>query len=190
MGVTTQKENGTFVSYTYEGMPVSINIPYSSMNELVGDMDYFYSMTVQSDTTKDSQKVATEIIRILEQRHQCAGDEYFQVQNFQDVMKSMNQMLGMVTAFIFCGRDFTSGRRYWRYEYYAGFCNRTYQGNRNPQVPWSQNLLYHDAVSGRSSDSYGYWGNHWNYSGNYRRLWNLQRDQCKHANDNQAGHQP
>ena len=100
MGVTTQKENGTFVSYTYEGMPVSINIPYSSMNELVGDMDYFYSMTVQSDTTKDSQKVATEIIRILEQRHQCAGDEYFQVQNFQDVMKSMNQMLGMVTAFI------------------------------------------------------------------------------------------
>ena len=100
MGVTTQKENGTFVSYTYEGMPVNINIPYSAMNDLVGDMDYFYSMTVQSDTTKDSQKVANEIIRTLEQRHQCAGDEYFQIQNFQDVMKSMNQMLGMVTAFI------------------------------------------------------------------------------------------
>ena len=58
MGVTTQKENGTFVSYTYEGMPVNINIPYSAMNELVGDVDYFYSITVQSDTSRDSQKIA------------------------------------------------------------------------------------------------------------------------------------
>lgn len=99
-GVTTQKENGTFVSYTYEGMPVNVNIPYSAMNELVGDLDYFYSVTIQSDTSRDSQKTANEIIHVLEKRHQCAGDEYFQVQNFQDVMKSMNQMLGMVTAFI------------------------------------------------------------------------------------------
>ncbi len=31
-GVTTQKEkNGTFVSYTYEGMPVTINVPYTTM---------------------------------------------------------------------------------------------------------------------------------------------------------------
>lgn len=100
VGVTTQKENGTFVSYTYEGMPVNVNIPYSSMNELVGDVGYFYSVTIQSDTSRDSQKTANEIIHALEKRHQCAGDEYFQVQNFQDVMKSMNQMLGMVTAFI------------------------------------------------------------------------------------------
>lgn len=100
VGVTTQKENGTFVSYTYEGMPVNINIPYSAMNELAGDVDYFYSVTIQSDTSRDSQKTANEIIHVLEKRHQCAGDEYFQVQNFQDVMKSMNQMLGMVTAFI------------------------------------------------------------------------------------------
>lgn len=99
-GVTTQKENGTFVSYIYEGMPVNVNIPYSAMNELVGDVDYFYSVTIQSDTSRDSQKTANEIIHVLEKRHQCAGDEYFQVQNFQDVMKSMNQMLGMITAFI------------------------------------------------------------------------------------------
>lgn len=99
-GVTTQKENGTFVSYTYEGMPVTVNIPYSAMNELVGDVDYFYSMTVQVDTSLDSQKVANEIVHLLEKRHQSAGDDYFQIQNFQDVMKSMNQMLGMVTAFI------------------------------------------------------------------------------------------
>ena len=44
--------------------------------------------------------VADKIVNLLERRHQCAGDDYFQVQSFQDIMKSMNQMLGMVTAFI------------------------------------------------------------------------------------------
>ena len=36
----------------------------------------------------------------MEKRHQCAGKDYFQVQSFQDIMSSMNQMLDMVTAFI------------------------------------------------------------------------------------------
>ena len=76
IGVTTQKENGTFVSYTYDGMPVTVNSPYSSMDDLVVGSDEFYSITVQ------------------------AGEDYFQVESFQDIMKSMNEMLGMVTTFI------------------------------------------------------------------------------------------
>ena len=100
MGVTTQKENGTFVSYTYEGMPATISVPYTTMNDLVGSMDYFSSMTIQANKSADSQRVANDIIHELEKRHQSAGDDYFQVQNFQDLMKSMNDMLGIVTAFI------------------------------------------------------------------------------------------
>ena len=100
MGVTTQKENGTFVSYTYDGMPVAVNIPYSSMEDLVGAADEFYSLTIQGDKTLDYQIIADQVVHVLEKRHQCAGEEYFQVQSFQDVMQSMNEMLGMVTAFI------------------------------------------------------------------------------------------
>ena len=100
VGVTTQKENGTFVSYTYDGMPVTVNIPYSSMEDLVGITDEFYSLTVQGDKSLDSQAVADQVVHLLEKRHQCAGDDYFQVQSFQDVLQSMNQMLNMVTAFI------------------------------------------------------------------------------------------
>ena len=40
------------------------------------------------------------MVSLLEKRHQCAGEDYFQVQSFQDIMSSMNQMLDMVTAFI------------------------------------------------------------------------------------------
>ena len=100
MGVTTQKENGTFVSYTYDGMPVTVNIPFSSMEDLVGATDEFYSLMIQGDKTLDSQIIADQVVHVLEKRHQCAGEEYFQVQSFQDVMQSMNEMLGMVTAFI------------------------------------------------------------------------------------------
>ena len=100
MGVTTQKGNGTFVSYTYDGMPVTVNIPYSSMEDLVGATDEFYSLMIQGDKTLDSQIIADQVVHVLEKRHQCAGEEYFQVQSFQDVMQSMNEMLGMVTAFI------------------------------------------------------------------------------------------
>lgn len=99
-GITTQKENGTFVSYTYEGMPISVNVPYTSMDDFTGNMDYFYSMTIQADKKQDSQKIADDVVALLEKRHQSAGEEYFQVQNFQDMLKSMNEMLGMVTAFI------------------------------------------------------------------------------------------
>ena len=100
MGVTTQKENGTFVSYTYDGMPATVNVPYSSMDDLVGATDEFYSLTVQGDKSLNSQTVADQVVHLLEKRHQSAGDDYFQVQNFQDVLQSMNEMLNMVTAFI------------------------------------------------------------------------------------------
>lgn len=100
MGVTTQKENGTFVSYTYDGMPATVNVPYSSMDDLVGATDEFYSLTVQGDKSLNPQTVADQVVHLLEKRHQSAGDDYFQVQNFQDVLQSMNEMLNMVTAFI------------------------------------------------------------------------------------------
>ena len=99
-GVTTQKENGTFVSYTYEGMPVTINVPYTTMNEFTGVSDYFFSVTMQVDKSLNSQDVADKVVKLMEKRHQCAGKDYFQVQSFQDIMSSMKQMLDMVTAFI------------------------------------------------------------------------------------------
>ena len=99
-GVTTQKENGTFVSYTYEGMPVTINVPYTTMNEFTGVSDYFFSVTMQTDKSLNSQDVADKVVKLMEKRHQCAGKDYFQVKSFQDIMSSMNQMLDMVTAFI------------------------------------------------------------------------------------------
>lgn len=100
VGVTATKENGTFVSYTYEGMPAYITVPYTSLTDFAEGMDQFYSVNVFGDKNKDSKEVTDQIIHLLERNHQSAGDDYFQVQSFQDVLKTMNQMMGIVTAFI------------------------------------------------------------------------------------------
>ena len=70
------------------------------MNEFTGVSDYFFSVTMQADKSLNSQDVADKVVKLMEKRHQCAGKDYFQVQSFQDIMSSMNQMLDMVTAFI------------------------------------------------------------------------------------------
>lgn len=100
LGVTTQKENGTFVSYTYEGMPVSLIVPYTAMEDFAGEMDSFYSLTVQGSRDLDSAQVTEQVIHLLESRHQSAGEDYFQVQSFQDSLKLLNDMLSVITGFI------------------------------------------------------------------------------------------
>lgn len=101
VGVTTQKENGTFVSYTYEGMPVNLSIPYTSALDFMGDSVYeFSSITVLADKSEDAKEVSEQVIRVLEQRHRSQGKDYFQIQSFQDVVKMLNDMLGVITAFI------------------------------------------------------------------------------------------
>ncbi|MEF2878084.1 MAG: ABC transporter permease [Blautia sp.] len=101
VGVTTQKENGTFVTYTYEGMPASLSIPYTAAVDFLGDStEKFTNVMIQADKSLDSQDISNKAVKVLEQRHQSAGEDYFQIQSFQDVVKMMNDMLGMITAFI------------------------------------------------------------------------------------------
>ena len=126
-GVTTQKENGTFVSYTYEGMPVTVNVPYTTMNEFTGVSDYFYSATIQADKSLDSQKVADKVVSLLEKRGLFPGAEFSGYYEFHESDAGYGNCI-----YLLCRRNFTAGWRNRRYEYHAGFCNRTYQGNWYP----------------------------------------------------------
>lgn len=102
VGVTQQKENSAFVSYTYEGAPVSLDVPYTSFESYGWESDSFYYATIFAGDQVSGEKVAKDIVHLLESRHQCAGEEYFQIQSFQDMVKELNDMLGIVTTFISC----------------------------------------------------------------------------------------
>ena len=102
VGVTQQKENTSFISYTYDGMPSSLDVPYTSFAAFGWESDSFYSATVFANDKESGQEVVHDIIHILETRHQCAGEEYYQIQSFQDMLTEMNSMLAIVTTFISC----------------------------------------------------------------------------------------
>lgn len=102
VGVTQQKENTSFISYTYEGMPVSLDVPYTSFEYFGWASDSFYSATIFANDEASGEEVVRDIIHLLETRHQCAGEEYFQVQSFQDMLSELNSMLAIVTTFISC----------------------------------------------------------------------------------------
>lgn len=102
VGVTQQKENGNFVSYTYEGMPVTLNVPYTSFEAYGWESDAFYSFYAFTADGADAQQAARDLIHLLESRHQSAGEDYYQIQSFQDMLSELNSLLGIVTTFISC----------------------------------------------------------------------------------------
>lgn len=102
VGVTQQKENTSFISYTYEGMPVSLDVPYTSFEYFGWESDSFYYATIFANDEASGEEVVHDIIHMLETRHQCAGEEYYQVESFQDMLTELNSMLAIVTAFISC----------------------------------------------------------------------------------------
>lgn len=101
-GVTQQKENSGFVSYTYEGMPVTLEVPYTSFESFGWESDSFYSATVFANDKASGEEVVRNIVHLLETRHQCAGEDYYQIQSFQDMVTELNGMLAIVTTFISC----------------------------------------------------------------------------------------
>lgn len=100
VGVTQQPENGTFVTYTYEGMPVYIDVPYTALQEYDDSYNEFYYIVVLADREMDSSAVSDQVVKVLDARHQSAGEDYFQVQSFQDIMATLNTMMGAITGFI------------------------------------------------------------------------------------------
>lgn len=100
IGVTGAKDDTAFVQYSYGNQPVTLDVPYSSLTGFGMDTEPFYSLYVFGDKKVDSQKISDSVIHILESRHQSAGKEFYQVQSFQDMLKSINSMMDMVTAFI------------------------------------------------------------------------------------------
>lgn len=101
IGVVAEPESNAMVQYTYEGAPIQLFIPYTSLDDFGGEYEYS-SMEILTDKEKDSAKITNSIIKLLEARHQSAGEDYFRVQSFADMMTQINSVMGIMTLFISC----------------------------------------------------------------------------------------
>lgn len=102
IGVTAQKENTNMIQYTYEGQPVTLDVPYAALADFIEGYDEFYSITVEVDKSLDAGVISKKITDLLDNRHESAGEDYFRVQNFQDMMTQINSVMGIMTAFVSC----------------------------------------------------------------------------------------
>jgi len=102
VGVQQDLEDGTLVTYSYsDEKTVSIDIPYTALAGFnIWSGDYFYSIFVIADNTVDSKTVVSDVIHLLESRHQSAGEEFFMVQDYNDMINQINTVMGVMTAFI------------------------------------------------------------------------------------------
>ena len=100
VGVTTQNESVSMIQFNYGDSPITLTVPFTALADYMESYDKFFNMMVQADKTMDSTEISKRVVKLLESRHQAAGEEYYRVQSFQDIMQQMNSILGIMTAFI------------------------------------------------------------------------------------------
>lgn len=101
VGIQQDLEDGTLVTYSgSDENTVSIDIPYTALADFNLLSDGFYSIYVIADDTAESKTVVSDVIHLLESRHQSAGEDFFMVQDYNDMISQINTVMGVMTAFI------------------------------------------------------------------------------------------
>ena len=103
IGVTESKESeSSMVSMGYMSDTIALSMPTTVLEEGYGyDLgDGSYSVIIMCQSSEDSQQVLTDSLRLLEARHQCQGQSVYMTQNAADEIDQINNILGMITAFI------------------------------------------------------------------------------------------
>ena len=103
IGVTESKESeSSMVSMGYMSDTIALSMPTTVLEEGYGyDLgDGSYSVIIMCQSSEDSQQVITDSLRLLEARHQCQGQSVYMTQSAADEIDQINNILGMITAFI------------------------------------------------------------------------------------------
>ncbi|MBQ7775198.1 MAG: ABC transporter permease [Lachnospiraceae bacterium] len=84
-----------------EGASLNIEMPLSVMGSAYGFyIDTFSDILIICDGAENATQVATDAVKLLENRHNVRGKNVIQVQNFNDIMDQFNQILNYITVFV------------------------------------------------------------------------------------------
>lgn len=101
MGITESKENNT-VEALYSDPYIQVVIPPETISRVTGldiknDITDFY---ILKEDDVDSEKLCRDIIDYLETAHHCKGEEEYMYESFDDIMKSVNSVIRLITVFV------------------------------------------------------------------------------------------
>lgn len=98
--VGIRKDNASMLTGMMMVNTVSMEIPYSVLNSAYGFYVSVNDLLIISDGAEHATQVATDCVRLMENRHNVRGKNAIQLQNFNDYMSQMNDILGYITIFV------------------------------------------------------------------------------------------
>ncbi len=100
IGVEKAEESSLF-SFTYENSPVYIYFPLTVLSKIYGmEMDDYYQIYLLAEEDADTAAITTQVVNLLERRHQCYGEDIYQYESFNDYMSIVNTVINVVTMLI------------------------------------------------------------------------------------------
>lgn len=94
-------EKASMFNFTYENSPVYIYFPLTVLAQVYGmEMDDYYMIYLLAEDGADTAEITTQVVNLLERRHQCYGEDIYQYESFNDYMSIVDTVINVVTMLI------------------------------------------------------------------------------------------
>ena len=96
-----QAEQETMFTFTYDNSPVTIYFPLTVLSQIYGvGFDTYYQIYLMAEEDADTAVVTSQVVDLLERRHQCYGEDIYQYESFNDYLSTVNTVINTVTMLI------------------------------------------------------------------------------------------
>lgn len=96
-----QAEKESMFTFTYENSPIYIYFPLTVLEQVYGmEFETYYQIYLMAEDGADTGTITTQVVDLLERRHQCIGEDIYQYESFNDYMETVNTVLNVVTMLI------------------------------------------------------------------------------------------
>lgn len=96
-----QAEKASMFSFTYDNSPISIYFPLTVLSQVYGmEMDDYYQIYLLAEDDADTTAITSQVVSLLERRHQCFGQDIYQYESFNDTLAIVNTVINVVTMLI------------------------------------------------------------------------------------------
>lgn len=96
-----KKEADSMFTFTYDNSPVYIYFPLTVLEQVYGmELNTFYQIYLMAEENADTSEITSQVVELLERRHQCYGEDIYQYESFNDYMTTVNTVINVVTMLI------------------------------------------------------------------------------------------
>ena len=100
VGVEAAEKESMF-TFTYDNTPVTVYFPLTVFEQVYGvSAAPYYQIYLLAEQNADTAAITSQVVNLLENRHQCAGEDIYQYESFNDYLATVNTVINVVTMLI------------------------------------------------------------------------------------------